>query len=165
MLLVRSAHPRFSPCVRCLNPRPSRVSLTTLPSHRVDRQRRSYIPSATSATDLPPSSTSVIFSGIQPTGVPHLGNYFGALQTWVDLQNQPRYADATRLYSLVDLHALTTHPDGRQLQIWRRECLAALLAVGLDPERSILFYQSQVRSVAATQPIWEEEEEEGATSG
>ena len=87
----------------------------------------------------------VIFSGIQPTGIPHIGNYLGALQQWVRLQNEA--LPSTRLlYSIVDLHAITTHQDADQLRRWKRETLATLLAVGLDPERSTIFYQSAVCS-------------------
>ena len=85
----------------------------------------------------------VIFSGIQPTGVPHLGNYLGALQQWVRLQNEA--SPSTRLlYSIVDLHAITTHQEADQLRRWKRETLATLLAMGVDPERSTIFYQSAV---------------------
>lgn len=89
------------------------------------------------------ASRQVIFSGIQPTGVPHLGNYLGALQQWVRLQTSAQ-ADTKLLYSVVDLHAITIPQDAKQLRQWKREALATLLAVGLDPERSILFYQSSV---------------------
>lgn len=85
----------------------------------------------------------VIFSGIQPTGVPHLGNYLGALQQWARLQNEAS-PSTQLLYSIVDLHAITTNQDADQLRRWKRETLATLLAVGLDPERSTVFYQSAV---------------------
>lgn len=86
----------------------------------------------------------VIFSGIQPTGIPHLGNYLGALHQWVKLQDTA--APGTKLlFSIVDLHAITVPQDPRRLKQWKRETLATLLAVGLDPERSILFFQSSVR--------------------
>ena len=85
----------------------------------------------------------VIFSGIQPTGIPHLGNYLGALRQWVTLQNEAEN-DTKLLYSLVDLHALTVRQDPRRLQQWRLESLATLLAIGLDPNRSIIFHQSHV---------------------
>lgn len=85
----------------------------------------------------------IIFSGIQPTGIPHLGNYLGALQQWVKLQDSAS-PDTTLLYSLVDLHAITAAQNPEQLRQWKRESLATLLAVGLDPERSILFNQSDV---------------------
>jgi tryptophanyl-tRNA synthetase len=85
----------------------------------------------------------VIFSGIQPTGIPHLGNYLGALQRWVQQQDE---ADekTTNIYSLVDLHAITVRQDPAQLRQWRKESLAVLLAVGLDPKKSTIFFQSHV---------------------
>lgn len=85
----------------------------------------------------------VIFSGIQPTGVPHLGNYLGALRQWVKLQEEAE-ADTTLLYSLVDLHAITVKQEAKQLRTWKKEMLATLLAVGLNPERSVIFHQSDV---------------------
>ena len=89
------------------------------------------------------ASDQVIFSGIQPTGVPHLGNYLGALQQWVHLQNTS--PPSTRLlYSIVDLHAITVPQNPAQLKQWKRESLATLLAVGLDENRSGIFYQSSV---------------------
>ncbi|CAK1365783.1 unnamed protein product [Cercospora beticola] len=85
----------------------------------------------------------VIFSGIQPTGVPHLGNYLGALRQWVRLQDEAE--ESTKcIYSLVDLHAITIRQDPAQLRQWKKESLAMLLAIGLDPERSIIFHQSSV---------------------
>jgi tryptophanyl-tRNA synthetase len=88
-------------------------------------------------------SDHVIFSGIQPTGVPHLGNYLGALQQWVKLQNSS--SPTTKLlYSIVDLHAYTVPQDSKKLEQFGREALATLLAIGLDPKRSIIFYQSSV---------------------
>lgn len=92
-------------------------------------------------------SKQVIFSGIQPTGVPHLGNYLGALRQWVKLQNDAS-PDTTLLFSIVDLHAITLKQDPRELAQWRKEMLASLLAVGLDPARSIIFAQSGVKQHA-----------------
>lgn len=96
------------------------------------------------------SSTSkqkVVFSGIQPTGTPHLGNYAGAIRQWVHLQSEP--ADQCKLiYSVVDLHAITGTQQAKQLRQWKRETLAALIAAGIDPERSTLFYQSSVLKTA-----------------
>lgn len=89
----------------------------------------------------------VVFSGIQPTGVPHLGNHLGALRQWVKLQDDAS-PDSTLLFSIVDLHAITIKQDPRELAQWRREMLAALLAVGLDPKRSIIFAQSSVKQHA-----------------
>ncbi len=86
----------------------------------------------------------VVFSGIQPTGVPHLGNYAGALKQWVNLQHQE--PSTTKLiYSIVDLHAITAHQGSSRMREHRREALASLLAIGIDPDRCILFNQSAVR--------------------
>lgn len=86
----------------------------------------------------------VVFSGIQPTGVPHLGNYVGALRQWVNLQHEEK--PSTKLiYSIVDLHAITVPQKPDVLKQRKREVLAALLAIGLDPERCTIFYQSSVR--------------------
>ncbi|TYZ62830.1 hypothetical protein PybrP1_012449 [[Pythium] brassicae (nom. inval.)] len=96
-----------------------------------------------------------VLSGIQPTGTPHLGNYCGAIAQWVALQappapsNRDRATSATpdvlRLYSVVDLHAITVPFDPRKMQPQIRAMVAALLGAGLDPERSVLFKQSDVR--------------------
>ncbi|KAK1077468.1 Tryptophan--tRNA ligase, mitochondrial, partial [Friedmanniomyces endolithicus] len=94
---------------------------------------------STTATTPP----KTIFSGIQPTGVPHLGNYLGALRQWVTLQNEAA-KDTTLVYSLVDLHAITVQQDPKQLQQWKKESLAMLLAIGLDPNKSTIFHQSDV---------------------
>jgi tryptophanyl-tRNA synthetase len=89
------------------------------------------------------ASKDVIFSGIQPTGIPHLGNYLGALRQWVRLQNSSP-SGTKLLFSVVDLHALTGRQDPKQLLQWKKESLASLLAVGLDPKRSTIFHQSNV---------------------
>jgi hypothetical protein len=89
------------------------------------------------------SSRRVIFSGIQPTGIPHIGNYAGAIRQWVKLQEDMDQT-STRFYSIVDLHAITTPKSAQLLRQWKRETLAALLASGIQPERSALFYQSSV---------------------
>ncbi|KAK8246771.1 hypothetical protein IWZ00DRAFT_432171 [Phyllosticta capitalensis] len=93
----------------------------------------------------------VVFSGIQPTGIPHLGNYLGALQQWVKLQDSIGPND-TVIYSIVDLHAITMPKDAAQLRTWRTQMLASLLAVGLDPAKSTIFYQSDVP--AHTELMW-----------
>lgn len=78
--------------------------------------------------------------------MPHLGNYLGALREWVRLQSNA--SKETRMFfSIVDLHALTVPQEAKQLKTWRREGFATLLAVGLDPSRSTIFYQSAVRHV------------------
>lgn len=87
-------------------------------------------------------ASRVVFSGIQPTGVPHLGNYIGAVRQWVNLQHEE--PETRLIYSIVDLHAITTPQPPAQLKRAKRESLAALLAVGIDPDRSTVFYQSAV---------------------
>ncbi|HYZ64170.1 MAG TPA: tryptophan--tRNA ligase [Acetobacteraceae bacterium] len=84
-----------------------------------------------------------VFSGIQPSGVPTLGNYLGAIRNWVPLQETH---DA--IYCVVDLHAITVWQDPKQLAQQTREMAAALIACGLDPERCILFVQSHVHAHA-----------------
>jgi tryptophanyl-tRNA synthetase len=81
-----------------------------------------------------------IFSGIQPTGRKHLGNYIGAIAQYVSGQDR---GDA--IYCIVDLHALTVAYDPAELRERVYDTLAILLAAGLDPERCILFRQSDVR--------------------
>jgi tryptophanyl-tRNA synthetase len=80
-----------------------------------------------------------VFSGIQPTGVPHLGNYLGALRNWVAQQDAH---DA--FYCIVDLHAMTMPWDPQLLQRNTLEMAATLVACGIDPERSVVFRQSHV---------------------
>ncbi|KAG9252746.1 tryptophanyl-tRNA synthetase [Emericellopsis atlantica] len=89
------------------------------------------------------AASKVIFSGIQPTGVPHLGNYAGALRQWVSLQNEEPVTTSL-IYSVVDLHAITTAQPRESLKQWRTEALASLLAIGLDPDRCTIFHQSSV---------------------
>ncbi|MBV8912563.1 MAG: tryptophan--tRNA ligase [Acetobacteraceae bacterium] len=80
-----------------------------------------------------------IFSGIQPSGVPTLGNYLGAIRNWVTLQR-----DHDCIYCVVDLHAITQWQDPASLAAATREMAASLLACGIDPARHILFLQSAV---------------------
>ena len=87
-----------------------------------------------------------VFSGIQPTGALHLGNYLGAVQHWVRLQPPaPAAATEAPLFCLVDLHAMTLPYDAGRLSSNCRSLMATLLACGLDPARSTLFRQSAVR--------------------
>ncbi|OGZ58513.1 MAG: tryptophan--tRNA ligase, partial [Candidatus Spechtbacteria bacterium RIFCSPHIGHO2_01_FULL_43_30] len=89
-----------------------------------------------------------ILSGIQPTGQFHLGNYLGALKHWLKFQDR----DNECFYTIVDLHALTTVHDARTLRQNIRESKIAMLSIGLNPEKSTLFAQSQVH--AHTQLGW-----------
>ncbi len=82
-----------------------------------------------------------IFSGIQPTGRKHLGNYIGAIRQYVDGQDRGDPA----IYCIVDLHAITVPYDPAELRERLHDTTALLLAAGLDPERCILFRQSDVR--------------------
>jgi tryptophanyl-tRNA synthetase len=84
-----------------------------------------------------------IFSGIQPTGVPTLGNYLGALRNWVALQD-----GHDCIYCVVDLHAITEWQDPADLTRQTREMAAVLLACGIDPQKHIVFLQSSVRAHA-----------------
>ena len=81
----------------------------------------------------------LVFSGVQPTGNLHLGNYLGALKRFVAMQ-----ATHDCLYCVVDLHAMTQPHDPQQLRKATREVTMAFIACGLDPARSILFNQSRV---------------------
>ena len=82
-----------------------------------------------------------IFSGIQPSGIPQLGNYLGAVRNWVALQDTHEC-----LYCVVDLHAITVWQDPAALAQQTRELTAALLACGIDPKNHILFNQSAVHA-------------------
>ncbi|XP_015250531.1 PREDICTED: tryptophan--tRNA ligase, mitochondrial [Cyprinodon variegatus] len=106
---------------------------------RIKPQNLSFCSAACPENKEDPGSARV-FSGIQPTGVPHLGNYLGALENWVALQN--RYPSV--LYSIVDLHSITQPQDPDQLRNNILDMAASLLACGINPEKAILFQQSQV---------------------
>jgi tryptophanyl-tRNA synthetase len=83
-----------------------------------------------------------VFSGARPTGRQHLGNYLGAIQNYVALQNE-----YDCIYSVVDIHALTSLEDTSQLQSNTHEMMLDWLAAGLDPKKCILFVQSHVPEV------------------
>jgi tryptophanyl-tRNA synthetase len=80
-----------------------------------------------------------IFSGVQPTGNLHLGNYLGAIKNWIALQD-----DFECIYCVVDLHAITVSQEPAVLRRAIREVAACLIASGIDPEKSVLFNQSRV---------------------
>jgi tryptophanyl-tRNA synthetase len=82
-----------------------------------------------------------VVSGIQPTGNLHLGNYLGAIKNWVKMQSE---VDGDCLYFLADLHAITVYNDPSDLSANTREMAAALIACGIDTDRSILFNQARV---------------------
>jgi tryptophanyl-tRNA synthetase len=84
-----------------------------------------------------------VFSGMQATGNPHLGNYLGAIKRWVEMQSQHEC-----IYCVVDMHAITLWQDPGDLPRATRDVVAAFMASGLDPKRNILFNQSQVHEHA-----------------
>jgi tryptophanyl-tRNA synthetase len=84
-----------------------------------------------------------VFSGVQPTGNLHLGNYLGAIRNFVGLQETHEC-----IYCVVDLHAITVWQDPRELAANTREVAAAYIAAGIDPEKHIIFNQSKVSSHA-----------------
>ena len=84
-------------------------------------------------------SKNRIFSGVQPTGSLHLGNYLGAIRNWARLQDE-----FEAIYCVVDLHAVTAPHDPKELSRATREVTAGLIASGIDPARSIIFNQSMI---------------------
>ena len=85
------------------------------------------------------SNKKLVFSGVQPTGNLHLGNYLGAMKNFVSLQKEMKC-----IYCVVDLHAITTFQKPLELQNNVLETIASFLATGIDPEKSIIFNQSSV---------------------
>jgi tryptophanyl-tRNA synthetase len=95
---------------------------------------------ATAPTAAPkPAFKPLVFSGVQPTGNLHLGNYLGAIVKFVELQNSHDC-----IYCVVDLHAITVWQDPKDLLKAIREVTAAFIACGIDPKKHIVFNQSQV---------------------
>ena len=82
-----------------------------------------------------------IFSGVQPTGNLHLGNYLGAIKNFTKLQND---IENSCIFCVVDLHSITVHQDPKQLKKNVRETVATFIACGIDPDKSIIFNQSSV---------------------
>ena len=84
-----------------------------------------------------------VLSGIRPTGNLHLGNYFGALRNFIEMQNEHNC-----YFFIADYHSLTTHPNPKDLHANVRQVLVEYLAAGLDPEKSTIYVQSDVPEVA-----------------
>lgn len=80
-----------------------------------------------------------VFSGIQPTGSLHLGNYLGAIRNWVNIQDK-----MPCIFGIMDLHAITLPQDPQKLRQATRETAAALIACGIDPQKSLLVVQSSI---------------------
>ncbi|PEQ13024.1 tryptophan--tRNA ligase [Novosphingobium sp. PC22D] len=92
-----------------------------------------------------------IVSGIQPTGNLHLGNYLGAIRNWVRMQDEVESEGGDCLFFLADLHAISMPHDPATLRANTYEMVAALVACGIDPDRSTLFNQTQVPAHAELQ--------------
>ena len=90
-----------------------------------------------------------IFSGVQPTGNLHLGNYLGAIKNFVQLNNDD---ENDCIYCVVDLHAITVKQDPKELKNNTRETVATFIASGIDPKKSIIFNQSKV--TAHSEAAW-----------
>ena len=88
-----------------------------------------------------------IFSGVQPTGNLHLGNYLGAIKNFVDLNND---TENDCIFCVVDLHAITVKQDPKELKNNIRETVATFIASGIDPKKSIIFNQSKVSAHSET---------------
>jgi tryptophanyl-tRNA synthetase len=101
------------------------------------------IPSGSPREGRSPPRRPRVFSGIQPSGDVHLGNYLGAVKRWVDGQR-----DKENYFCIVDLHSLTVPQDPDTLRRQTRSLAALLLAAGLDPDQCTLFVQSHVRAHA-----------------
>src|SRR6266481_1285198 len=89
------------------------------------------------------SEKKTLVSGVKPTGRPHLGNYFGAMKQFVDLQNSHQ-----SYIFIADLHALTSVQDGKELKEATYDLILDFLAIGLDPKLVTLYKQSDIPEVA-----------------
>jgi tryptophanyl-tRNA synthetase len=89
------------------------------------------------------NNKKVIYSAIQPSGVPTLGNYLGALRNWKNLQN-----DYNCLFGVANMHALTVRQNPTELRQRTKDVIALFLAIGLDPEEHIMYVQSDVKAHA-----------------
>ena len=88
-----------------------------------------------------PNNKKTIFSGVTPSGNLHIGNYFGAIKQWVEMQNAGEYQN---IFCVVDEHAITTLQEPAKLRSKILEVFTLYLALGIDPEKSIIFVQSSV---------------------
>jgi tryptophanyl-tRNA synthetase len=85
----------------------------------------------------------IVLSGIRPTGFVHLGNYFGAIRNWASMQHEYNC-----YFCVVDWHSLTTHPDTKELKDNVTRLMSELIGSGLDPEKCVLYIQSDVPEIA-----------------
>ncbi|MDR1914262.1 MAG: tryptophan--tRNA ligase [Clostridiales bacterium] len=89
--------------------------------------------------DVSDVKKKISYSAMQPTGLPHLGNYLGALKNWVSLQDEYRC-----IYCIANLHSITVRQDPVNLRKRTRDLFMLYLAMGIDPKRSLLYFQSAV---------------------
>ena len=92
---------------------------------------------------LRPMAKEIVLSGIRPTGFLHLGNYFGAVKNWAKMQDE-----YDCYFCVVDWHSLTTHPDTKELRQNVHRMISELLAAGLDPDKSVIYVQSDIPEIA-----------------
>ena len=85
----------------------------------------------------------IIYSAMQPSGIPSLGNYLGALKNWKNLQNEYNC-----IYAIANMHAITVRQDPTELRKKTRDLLTLFMAIGIDPEKNILYVQSDVKAHA-----------------
>lgn len=156
---LRQCRPRRLRQCRNFSHGVSRANIDWDQREDVDKQ---WAPEQPSNSDdrVPIHMTRRAFSGIQPTGIPHLGNYLGALRQWKRLHDQstdPKFArDYTyqQYFSVVDLHALTADTPAPERLRLRKESFAALLAIGLHNTReTTVFFQSDVGWIRFSGPM------------
>lgn len=99
---------------------------------------------ATAPSDKPKGPPPRVFSGMQPSGTLHLGNYMGALKTWVDLVDESRRTGLDCIFCIVDQHAITVEYDVKELRAKVLDAAICYLAAGIDPAQCTLFVQSHV---------------------
>lgn len=139
-----------------------RSTLGKYPKKCLERGYRFYSISPTVETipitdpnfKLPDNST--ILSGIQPTGTFHLGNYFGAIKSWHDLNDlvQMNSNNSSLFFFVADLHSLTVAQDFEVLQEQRLEAFASIIACGIDPNFSTIYYQSTIPEITSIQWVF-----------
>jgi len=94
--------------------------------------------------------SKILFSGVKPTGRPHIGNYFGAMKQMVELQNE--HKDSNKFFAIVDYHALNIIQDAKMMREYTLDLALDYLAIGIDPNISNIFKQSDVP--AHTELTW-----------
>ncbi len=102
----------------------------------------------------PQNQQKTLLSGVKPTGRPHIGNYFGAMKQFVDLQNSPTFSakNARKYFMLADYHTLNFIQDAKTMRANTLDLAIDYLAIGLDPKQSIIFKQSDIP--AHTELTW-----------